>query len=162
MNLLNTYKETISDGAGLRYSIYLAGCGHACDGCHNPKSWDPNAGMPLTSGVLRSIIEEINANPLLDGITISGGDPFYNPAELCTLLRELKEQTHQHIWCYTGYTLEYLVKSQEYRAPLRYIDVLVDGPFVKRLYDPSLDFRGSQNQRIIYIDEALRARYGIF
>lgn len=153
MNLLNIYKETISDGAGLRYSIYLSGCTHACPGCHNPKSWDPEAGIPLSDEMLGEIIREIRSNPLLDGITISGGDPFYNPDELTILLKRLKEETDINIWCYTGYTLEYLLSHDRYRAPLRYIDILVDGPFVQSLFDPTLSFRGSSNQRIIQMKD---------
>lgn len=149
MNLLNVYRETITDGTGLRYAIYLAGCTHACPGCHNPESWDPKGGFALEERVLTKIIREIKDNPLLDGITISGGDPFYNPEELLALVKRLKEETGMNIWCYTGYTMEYLLRNPCYRAPLDYIDVLVDGPFVESLYDPRLSFRGSSNQRII-------------
>lgn len=149
MNLLNVYRETITDGTGLRYSIYLAGCTHACLGCHNPESWDPDAGVPLTEAILRDIIIEIKENPLLDGITISGGDPFYKPKELLELVRYLKEETAMNIWCYTGYTIEFLMRHEEYKAPLAYIDTLVDGPFLAKEYDPKLPFRGSRNQRII-------------
>lgn len=150
MNLLNVYRETITDGVGLRYSIYLAGCKHACVGCHNPESWNPQAGTKLDEATLNRIIREINSNPLLDGITISGGDPFYYPEELLVLVQRLKRETSLNIWCYTGYTIEYIQRHANYRAVLRYIDVLVDGPFVQSLFDPQLPFRGSSNQRIIY------------
>lgn len=159
MRLLNIYRETISDGLGLRYSIYIAGCPHACLGCHNPDSWNAEGGVYLTEQMLMDIIEEIKCNPLLDGITISGGDPFLNPSDLLWLVRTLKEHTHKNIWCYTGYTIEYLLSREDYKAPLYYIDVLVDGPFIRDLYDPNLRFRGSRNQRII--DNPLTYQVGL-
>lgn len=151
LNIINVYPETIADGYGLRYAIYLAGCRHACPGCHNPESWSPSAGEPLTEEILSRIIDEINADSLLDGITLTGGDPFYNPEALLELLVRLKRETRQYIWCYTGFTYEALMKNETTRDCLRFIDTLVDGPFVKHLYDPSLHFRGSSNQRILHL-----------
>ena len=138
MNLLFTYPETIVDGEGIRYSIYLAGCHHRCPGCHNPEK-------------IEKMICEINANPLLDGITFSGGDPLYHPQEFLALVKQIKEATGQNIWCYTGYTFEQIQNDEMLNPILDYVDVIVDGRFEPDLYSPYLEFRGSSNQRIIRV-----------
>ncbi len=149
LKLLRTFKETIVDGVGLRYSIYFSGCSHACPGCHNEYSWNPNNGTELTYEILNEIANEINQNELLDGITISGGDPLFNPKDMLKVLKFLKEKTKKNIWMYTGYTLEEIKKDDLRKKCLKYVDVLVDGRFIKELYDPNIKFRGSSNQRII-------------
>ena len=159
LHYLYTYPETIVDGEGIRYSIYLAGCSHRCKGCHNPESWNPKAGKPLTQEVLEQIIQEINANPLLDGVTFSGGDPFYNPEEFLPVLKEVSQRTGMNIWCYTGYTYEKdlmqggKVHTSFTEEMLSYIDILVDGRFIEAQKDITLKFRGSANQRILDLNE---------
>ncbi len=153
MRLLYRYRETISDGPGLRYSLYLAGCRHNCFACHNKESQNPEEGIELTDLILKDIIREINDNPLLDGISLSGGDPFFNPKELYFLVKELKEGTSLPILCYTGYTFEELLEIPDAVRSLFYIDILIDGRFEYSLRDPNLSFRGSSNQRILNIRE---------
>lgn len=99
------------------------------------------------------MIDQINANPLLDGITFSGGDPFYNPKEFLPVIRKFHEYTKLNIWCYTGYTYETLLADPLRRPILDYIDVLVDGKFEQALYSPYLEFRGSGNQRILKLKD---------
>lgn len=149
LRILATYPETISDGYGLRYAIYFAGCAHHCPGCHNPESHDPRQGEPLTAERAGRICDEIAANPILDGVTLSGGDPLLFPEAMGAFLRMLKERTGRNIWCYTGYTLEECLSDPARRECLRWIDTLVEGRYVASLRDPSLRFRGSSNQRIV-------------
>ncbi len=151
MRVLQTYPETISDGIGLRYSIYFAGCRHYCRGCHNPDSWRADRGMLLDETYFQQIIQEIQQNPLLDGVTLSGGDPFYDPEALLSFIKRLKNETKQNIWCYTGYVYEELVLDPITQDCLAYIDVLVDGKFEQEQKDPTLYFRGSTNQRVLLL-----------
>ena len=149
LRLLKTFKETIVDGVGLRYSLYFSGCAHKCKGCHNEYSWNSENGDLITYEMLENIANEINENTFLDGITVSGGDPLFSPKDMKKVLKFLKEKTGKNIWLYTGYTLEKIMEDEDKKECLKYIDVLVDGPFIKQLFTPNLEFRGSSNQRII-------------
>ncbi len=151
LRVIGIYRETIADGYGLRYSIYFAGCEHACVGCHNPESHSPLVGDPLTPEREEQIFAEITRNPILDGVTLSGGDPLLFAHDMCGFLQRLKERTAQNVWCYTGYTLEECLSAPDRCACLRWIDTLVEGRYVATLRDPSLSFRGSSNQRIIHL-----------
>ncbi|AGR42190.1 anaerobic ribonucleoside-triphosphate reductase activating protein [Spiroplasma diminutum] len=157
MKILKIFKETISDGPGLRYSIYIAGCLHACKGCHNMISWSFKIGKDFNDQYEKEIIDEIKANPLLNGITFSGGDPMFSAIELIPFVKKLKKETGLNIWLYTGFTIEELIdkknniddKQSAMYILLTLVDTLVDGRFVKELYDPNILYRGSSNQRII-------------
>lgn len=149
LRILGISPETIADGYGVRYAIYFAGCEHRCQGCHNPQSHDPAGGEPLTGALFERICREIGANPLLDGVTLSGGDPLLHAAAMSRFLGALKVRTGANVWLYTGYTLEECLADVGRRACLRHVDTLVDGRYVEALRDLSLSFRGSRNQRII-------------
>ncbi len=150
MRVLDIVEGTTVDGPGLRTSIYVAGCRHQCEGCHNPQSWDFNAGREISIDELLGIVEKNNFN-----VTLSGGDPLYVADEAAELCRRIKDELHKNIWCYTGFVWENIVHKPEYRPLLETIDVLVDGPFVLARRDISLCFRGSGNQRIIDVRKSL-------
>lgn len=143
--VLDILRGTTVDGPGFRTAIYFAGCRHACPGCHNPQSWDFNAGREMTLEELMAIIVEEDFD-----VTLSGGDPLYRPREIAELAKRIKESGHK-VWLYTGFTIEQIQTDERLSLPLPYLDAIVDGPFIEALRDPDLPFRGSSNQRIIFL-----------
>lgn len=140
-------KNSVVDGEGLRYAIFCQGCSRHCAGCQNPQTWDQSGGKILdTSEIIRDILED----PLLDGITFSGGEPF-EQAQACFEIASAIRSPELDVWTYTGNTLEeILARNDEFQLKLlRVTDVLVDGAFIESQKDPTLEFRGSRNQRII-------------
>ena len=144
ISVLKVIGNTAADGPGLRTSVYLAGCSHHCPGCHNPQSWNIENGTMME---VDDLVEEIESYGNKK-VTITGGDPFYQEVPLTYLLSKLYTKDY-NIWVYTGYEFEEL----RWRSGgLRYIDGLVDGPFIQELRDTSLRFRGSSNQKIYLRD----------
>jgi anaerobic ribonucleoside-triphosphate reductase activating protein len=146
-------KESITDGVGIRYTVFTQGCKHKCLGCHNPETHDINGGYDIA---IDEIIEDLKSNPLLDGITLSGGDPFFQAKE-CTelLVRIRKELKHLNVWAYSGFTFEQLLRNKDMREMLDLVDVLVDGRFVLKRRTLESRFKGSENQRIIDVRKSL-------
>ncbi len=144
--------DSIVDGKGFRFVIFTQGCLHHCKGCHNPETWDMNGGTLMD---IDEIKEKIARNGLLDGITFSGGDPFYQP-EACANLAKWAKERGLNIWAYTGFLYEELLKMPEVKDFLDLVDVLVDGPFILEEKSLLLNFRGSKNQRVIDLNETKR------
>lgn len=145
-------RESIVDGPGIRFTIFAQGCPHKCQGCHNEETHDFLGGYLCPS---EKILEEIYKNPLLSGVTFSGGEPFCQAEAFYGLALELKKKGLD-IVAYSGYTLDELQKKAEedkhIKDLLGVIDYLVDGPFILAERDLTLIFRGSSNQK--YIDMA--------
>ncbi|OKQ00019.1 anaerobic ribonucleoside-triphosphate reductase activating protein [Paenibacillus sp. P46E] len=158
MNICGYYPESINEGEGMRAVLFLSGCRHRCPGCFNPKTWNFNFGEPFTLERQREIIAEIAANPLLDGLTLAGGDPFFSAEEAAGFIQELRSVLPEYpVWIYTGYTYEELIvtpDSPEWNL-LALCQVVIDGRFVEELKDTTLPYRGSSNQRIIDIQASL-------
>ena len=151
IRVLSVLHDTTVDGPGFRTSIYCAGCGHHCPGCHNPQSWDFQGGEERS---VDELMQEIEGDPFAD-VTFTGGDPLYQAEAFTELARRIKGETRKTIWCYTGYLFEQTLQEERFRHLLDEIDVLVDGPFIQSLRDEDLPFRGSTNQRIIDVRRSL-------
>ena len=149
IRVLDILHQTMADGPGFRTSIYCAGCLHHCKGCHNPESWAMDGGREMT---VEELLEIIKADSM-SNVSFSGGDPFYQVEAFTELARRIKAETGKTIWCWTGFTLEEIQASERLSMLLPYLDVLVDGPFILEERDTSLLFRGSPNQRILYLHE---------
>lgn len=147
--------DSIVDGPGIRLTIFTQGCPHRCEGCHNPQTHDFDGGEDVT---IESLLEKVKGNPLLDGVTFSGGEPFCQAKQLYELGLEVKK-AGMNVVTYTGYLYEYLTEnanSENYYSELLSVtDYLVDGPFVLSKRDILLKFKGSSNQRIIDVKKSL-------
>ena len=150
IRVLSILQQTMADGPGFRTAIYCAGCAHHCPGCHNPESWDFAAGEWMEVDDLVQLVKEDS----MSNVSFSGGDPFYQAEAFTELARRIKEETSKTIWCWSGFTLEEIEADPVMRKMLPWLDVLVDGPFLLEERDTDLLFRGSPNQRILYLHGA--------
>ena len=153
--IYGTAEDSIVDGPGIRYVVFVQGCPHHCEGCHNPESHAFDGGREATT---EEIIAQMKANPLLDGLTLSGGEPMCSP-EACAELAAAAHASGLNVWCYTGYTWEKLMADCDpaRMALLGQVNVLVDGPFVLAERSLELQFCGSRNQRLIDVQRSLAA-----
>jgi anaerobic ribonucleoside-triphosphate reductase activating protein len=148
-------KESVVDGPGLRAVVFFQGCPHHCPGCHNPQTWDPKGGYEATPEEIWAALG-YDQNPLLSGITITGGEPLMQPDAALTLARMTRARGG-NVMLYTGYTWEEIIAlpSGTVRELLDQLELLVDGPFLREEKEEGLVFRGSRNQRIIKVQPSL-------
>lgn len=152
----------IANGSGIRISLFVSGCTHACRGCFNREAWDFSYGNKFTEKTQEYLLQLLEPD-YVQGLTLLGGEPMepVNQKELLPVLQEVKRHYPQkNIWCYTGYLFEkdlisWSKKEEITKELLNLIDVIVDGPFVEKEKDISLRFRGSANQRIIDVKMSL-------
>ena len=153
ISLAGIVTDSITDGPGLRTVFFTQGCPHNCEGCHNPQT------HPFDGGTLYSVQELkplLTANPLLTGVTLSGGEPICQAKALLPLAKFVKEELKKELAIYSGYTFEQILSMGKSELELlKTADVLVDGKFVKSLRTLDIKFRGSSNQRVIDVQQSL-------
>ena len=165
MNYAQIKNNDIANGPGIRVSLFVSGCTHRCPGCFNEEAWDFSYGAPFTQETIDRILEML-APDRIRGLTLLGGEPFepQNQGPIVELLRQIKSKyPNKSIWAFSGYLFDKDILAgrlgdreitMEY---LRYLDVLVDGPFVMAKKDLNLRFRGSSNQRLIDVPASLES-----
>lgn len=166
MNIIEIKPYDVVNGPGIRTSIWIAGCNNKCKGCWSPNTWDPNQGINYFQNKdIQTHLHNCLNNPNIQGISILGGDPFYNfmnyHKEDFFQFVEIINNYHKPIWVWTGYTFEDILNKVKYRdlmvnkneliIKLKMIDVLIDGKFEEENKDLTLYYRGSSNQRIINV-----------
>ena len=165
MNYAAIKRRDVANGPGVRVSLFVSGCTHACPGCFNPEAWDFAYGQPFTPEVEEQLLTDL-APGYIKGFSLLGGEPFdpRNQPALAPFLRRVREAfPDKTVWCYTGYLFDSDLQpggrawTEHTQSMLDCIDVLVDGPFVQAKKDLSLRFRGSSNQRLIKVSDSLEA-----
>ena len=166
MNYATVKYNDIANGYGIRTSLFVSGCTHRCKGCFNSEAWDFNYGKPFDDDIQNEIINSLK-DDYIDGLSLLGGEPFEpsNQKALLPFLKKVKSlYPNKDIWCYTGYLFdeellkESRAKTNDTLEMLSCIDVLVDGKFVEELKNISLQFKGSENQRIIDVKKSLKEK----
>lgn len=155
LRIAGTVNDSIVDGPGIRFTIFTQGCPHNCEGCHNPQTHSFEGGEIVDTD---DLLEKIKGNPLLDGVTFSGGEPFCQAEALAELGKKVKE-LGMNVITYTGYTFEKLWSERDkehWGELLEVTDHLIDGPFVLAQKDWEIKFRGSSNQRYIDCQASLK------
>lgn len=156
LRIAGTVNDSIVDGPGIRFTIFTQGCPHRCKGCHNPQTHDLYGGKIVT---IDSLILQIQSNPLLDGVTFSGGEPFLQAESLAELGKYIHAHTSLNIVTYTGYTFEELLSASNVdKTCMRLLeesDILIDGLFIESEKSYELRFKGSSNQRCINVKDSL-------
>lgn len=154
LNLAGIQTDSIVDGPGIRTTFFCQGCPHHCEGCHNPETWSFSGGTPMDTETMVSIVA---SNPLCKGVTFSGGEPFAQAEGFLELAKALKAKGYE-VASYSGYTFEALLSgTPAQRELLKWVDVLIDGPFIQAEKSLELAFRGSTNQRILDVSKSLQA-----
>lgn len=159
MNYAKITKHDIANGKGVRVVLWVSGCSHHCVGCQNPDTRDDNYGNRFRPEDLSDIITLLRED-WISGLTLSGGDPLKpSNVKVCTIVAACAKSNvpNKDIWCWTGYTWDEIISREDCNDILQYVDVLVDGEFVKDKYDISLKWRGSSNQRVIDVKKSLQA-----
>ncbi len=152
LRISDIISDSIVDGPGLRLTVFLQGCIHNCKGCHNPETHNLDGGIIVSA---EYILEKFFENPLLDGITFSGGEPLLQPEPVAFIAEKVKEKGFNVI-IYTGFVWEKIIeKKDDFIGVLKYTDILIDGPFIEELKSYDLDFKGSANQRAIDVSKSL-------
>ena len=156
MNYGSILKADTANGTGFRVSLFVSGCTRDCKGCFNKKAQNPNYGKLFDESTKQKLFLELEKD-YCRGLSILGGEPLSelsdNRKTIISLCKEVKENyPNKNIWLWSGYTIEEIEKSTEMKDILKYIDTLVDGPFVEEKKDLTIPFRGSSNQRIIKLN----------
>ncbi len=150
--------ESIVDGPGFRFTVWTQGCRHHCKGCHNPQTWDFEGGFDADTD---EVFAEIIKDPILDGVTLSGGDPFFQAKPMAELARKIHAHDggRMNVIAYTGFDFEYLLEHANedngFMELIRECDYIVDGRFILEERSLELKFRGSRNQRFIDVKRSL-------
>ena len=155
LRIADVIQDSIVDGPGFRFVVFTQGCKRHCPECHNKQTWDPNGGRMES---IDELIEKLKSNPLTDGITISGGEPYLQAAT-CAELAERARALGYNVWCYSGYTFEEILEISRtdpaFGRLLSATDVLIDGMFLIEEKSLTLKWRGSRNQRVIDVAASL-------
>ncbi len=158
LRIAGIVKESVVDGPGIRFVVFSQGCKHNCKGCHNPGTHDLNSGKLVD---IEEILNEIKKDPLLLGVTFSGGEPFLQAKPFADLAKKI-HKLGLNIITYTGYKFEDLIsqmnRENSYEELLNNTDILVDGKFILEEKSLMLKFRGSKNQRVIDVKESLKEK----